>query len=80
MQGINSADEDEIRSMSGLIEQPSLFIGAERDPVGIPARQLMTTLPYAPAMRIRSVDSGHFLHIEQADEVNEHLYKFFQSL
>lgn len=80
LQGINSGDEDEIRSMSGVIQQPSLFIGANRDPVGIPVRQLSTTVPYAPALQIRSVDSGHFLHIEQAGEVNEHLYKFFQSL
>jgi soluble epoxide hydrolase/lipid-phosphate phosphatase len=80
LRGINSEDEDEVRSMSGMMEQPSLFITADRDPVGLPARQLMVTLPYAPGMRIRSVDSGHFLHIEQADEVNEHLYEFFQSL
>ncbi|KAH6862970.1 Alpha/Beta hydrolase protein [Alternaria alternata] len=80
LRGINSKDEDEVRSMSGIIEQPSLFIGADRDPVGLPARQLMATLPYAPRMHVKSVDSGHFLHIEQADEVNEHLYEFFQSL
>ena len=80
LRGINSEDEDEVRSMPGIIERPSLFIGAERDPVGLPARQLMATLPYAPRMQVRSVDSGHFLHIEQADEVNEHLYEFFQSL
>ena len=80
LRGINSEDEDEVRSMPGIIEQPSLFIGAERDPVGLPAQQLMATLPYAPRMHVKSVDSGHFLHIEQADEVNEHLYEFFQSL
>lgn len=80
LQGVNSKNEDDVRSMSGTIEQPSLFIAADRDAVGLPARQLMATLPYAPGMRIRSVDSGHFLHIEQADEVNEHLYEFIQSL
>ncbi|RYN47470.1 hypothetical protein AA0118_g12211 [Alternaria tenuissima] len=80
LQGVNSKNEDDVRSMSGIIEQPSLFIAADRDAVGLPARQLMATLPYAPGMRIRSVDSGHFLHIEQADEVNEHLYEFIQSL
>lgn len=80
LRGINSEDEDEVRSMSGIIEQPSLLIGADRDPVGLPARQLMATLPYAPRMQVKSVDSRYFLLIEQADEVNEHLYKFLQSL
>ena len=56
--------------MSGVIEQPSLFIAAERDSVGIPSEQLRSTLPYAPGMKIRTVDAGHFLHIERADEVN----------
>ncbi|THW88940.1 alpha/beta-hydrolase [Aureobasidium pullulans] len=80
LRGINSADEDEIRSMSGVIEQPSLFIGAEKDSVGIPSEQLLSTLPFAPGMQIRTVSAGHFLHIEQADEVNEVLYNFIQSL
>ncbi|THW33582.1 alpha/beta-hydrolase [Aureobasidium pullulans] len=76
LRGINSADEDEIRSMSGVIEQPSLFIGAEKDSVGIPSEQLLSTLPFAPGMQIRTVSAGHFLHIEKADEVNEVLYNF----
>ncbi|KAH6865264.1 Alpha/Beta hydrolase protein [Alternaria rosae] len=80
LRGINSVDEDEIRLMSGIIEQPSLFIAAERDSVGIPSEQLRSTLPYAPGMQIRTVDAGHFLHIEQADEVNEALYDFIQGL
>ncbi|THX79719.1 alpha/beta-hydrolase [Aureobasidium pullulans] len=80
LRGIKSADEDEIRSMSGVIEQPSLFIGAEKDSVGIPSEQLLSTLPFAPGMQIRTVSAGHFLHIEKADEVNEVLYNFIQSL
>ncbi|THY80317.1 alpha/beta-hydrolase [Aureobasidium pullulans] len=80
LRGINSADEDEIRSMSGVIEQPSLFIGAEKDSVGIPSEQLLSTLPFAPGMQIRTVSAGHFLHIEKADEVNEVLYNFIQSV
>ena len=66
--------------MSGVIEQPSLFIAAERDAVGIPSEQLRSMLPYAPRMQIRNVDAGHFVHIERADEVNELLYDFVQSL
>ncbi|KAH6638715.1 putative epoxide hydrolase 2 [Boeremia exigua] len=80
LQGINSADEDDIRSTSGKIEQPSLFIAAEQDTVGIPAAQLSAMLPYAPAMQIRTIDAGHFVHVEKAREVNEVLYDFFQSL
>ncbi|KAG9189383.1 hypothetical protein G6011_06251 [Alternaria panax] len=80
LQGINSADENEVRSKSGTIEQPSLFIGAERDAVGIPSEQLLNTLPFAPRIQVRTVDAGHFLHIEQADEVNEILHDFLQTL
>ncbi|CAG5186751.1 uncharacterized protein ALTATR162_LOCUS11693 [Alternaria atra] len=80
LQGINSADEDEIRSTSGMIEQPALFIAAQRDTVGVPALQLNMTLPFSPALQIRTVDAGHFVHIEKAEEVNEALHEFFQSL
>ncbi|KNG48507.1 alpha/beta-hydrolase [Stemphylium lycopersici] len=80
MQGVNSADEEENRALSGMIGQPSLFIAADRDTVGVPAQQLIGMLPFAPAMQIRSVDSGHFVHIERADRVNEVLSEFLQSL
>jgi len=66
--------------MSGIIQQPSLFIAAERDTVGIPAQQLVNMLPFAPAMQIRSVDSGHFVHVERAERVNEALFGFLQGL
>ncbi|KAL1801721.1 hypothetical protein ACET3X_002063 [Alternaria dauci] len=81
MRGINSADEDVGRStLSGIIEQPTIFITAEKDPVAHPAEQLLTTVPYIPGLQIRTVDAGHFLQVEQAGEVNAHLNEFFESL
>jgi pimeloyl-ACP methyl ester carboxylesterase len=66
--------------MSGMIEQPALFIAAQRDTVGVPALQLNMTLPFSPALQIRTVDAGHFVHIEKAEEVNKALHGFFESL
>jgi pimeloyl-ACP methyl ester carboxylesterase len=70
----------EIQSLPGTIIQPSLFIGANRDPIGIPAVQLSITLPYAQAIQIRTVDAGHYVQSEQAQEVNTYLHNFFLSL
>ena len=63
-----------------MVEAPLLFVAANFDYVGVPSTQMGTTLPYAPTMRFRTVDSGHFVHIEKADEVNHHVHEFLLSL
>lgn len=70
----------ENESRSGMVHMPLLLVAADQDQVGVPSTQLSTTLPYAPTMRIRTVDAGHFVHIEKPKEVNKHFHDFLQSL
>ncbi|KAL3418737.1 epoxide hydrolase [Phlyctema vagabunda] len=79
MRGINRADEEAVRSVSATIQQPVLLILADQDPVGIPSSQLNLTVPYAPNLTVRSINSGHFVEVEAPQEVNKHLDCFLQT-
>lgn len=49
---------------------------ADRDPLAIAANQLSNTLPFAKNIRVRTVNSGHYMQLEVPDEVNKHLHQF----
>lgn len=70
----------EALSTAGIIEKPALLIVADRDPVGVPSVQLNGNAPYAVNLHVRSLDSGHFVQVEQAREVNLHLESFFEAV
>ncbi|KAJ5192615.1 hypothetical protein N7449_008757 [Penicillium cf. viridicatum] len=80
MRDVNKVDEDAIQSLSAAIQQPVLLILADRNPVGIPSLQLNGTVPYAADLRVRSVNSGHFLEVEAPQEVNRYLDSFLQDV
>ena len=61
------------------ITKPVLLLTAAKDPIGTPARAEAGTRPYAPDLRVRQIDSGHFMMLEKADEVNEAMRAFFES-
>ncbi|KAH6644902.1 Alpha/Beta hydrolase protein, partial [Boeremia exigua] len=77
--GINNPQEDDLTA-SGIIPQPALFVGADRDAISIPSEELSTMLPFASNIRIRSVDCGHFLQLEAPNEVNAHLDAFIRDV
>ena len=62
------------------LTKPVLLLTASQDPVGTPARAEAGTRPYAPDLRVREVDSGHFLMVERAEEVNEALRGFVEGV
>lgn len=45
----------------------------------MPARAERSTRPYAPDFRVQEIDSGHFLMLEKADEVNKAISEFFEN-
>ena len=61
------------------ITKPVLLLTAAKDPIGTPARAEAGTRPYAPDLRVQQIDSGHFMMLEKANEVNEALGAFFES-
>ena len=60
------------------LTKPTLLLTASQDPIGTPGRAELGTRPYAPDFRVQEIDSGHFLMLEKADEVNEALREFFE--
>lgn len=62
---------------SNLI-RPVLLITASNDPVGTPGLAEGSTRPYAPDLRVHQIESGHFLMLEKAEEVNEAMRVFFE--
>ena len=66
-----------IPSTAKNITKPVLLLTASKDPIGTPARAELSTRPFAPDMRVKQIDAGHFMMLEKADEVNEALREFF---
>ncbi|KAH6613068.1 Alpha/Beta hydrolase protein [Boeremia exigua] len=80
LQGVNSKDETELEDANGMIEQPVMFVTAQRDAVGVQSEELKRMVPFAMGMSIRSVDAGHFVHLENAREVNRIVHKFLEDI
>lgn len=61
------------------LTKPVLLLTATKDPIGTPGRAELGTRPYAPDLEVQGIDSGHFLMLEKAEEVNEALRVFFEA-
>ena len=59
--------------------KPVLLLTASKDPVGTPMRAELSTRSYAPDFHLKKIDSGHFLMLEKADDVNQALHEFLES-
>ncbi|KAL8728162.1 MAG: hypothetical protein Q9181_005436 [Wetmoreana brouardii] len=77
---LNLADENAIPKSTANITKPVLLLTAAKDPIGTPARAELSTRPYAPDLMVKEIDSGHFMMLEKADEVNEALEEFFGAI
>ena len=60
------------------LTRPTLLLTASNDPIGTPSSQEAATRPFAPDLQIQEIQSGHFMMLEQADEVNEAMRAFFE--
>ena len=69
-----------LRSVSPVITKPVLVVTANLDPVCLPSITLNNTLPYAPLARVRALNSGHFVQLEAADQLNYELHDFLKTL
>lgn len=65
-----------IPASAAPIPQPVLLITATGDRVGIASIQVSGTQPYASNFRLLALDSGHFVQLEKAQEVNNAVEKF----
>ncbi|KAK3167934.1 hypothetical protein OEA41_004380 [Lepraria neglecta] len=76
---LNLQDENVIPKSATNLTKPVLLLTAAKDPVGTPARAERSTRPYAPDLWVQEIDSGHFLMLEKADEVNKAIKEFFEN-
>ncbi|KAF9635006.1 hypothetical protein BFW01_g5901 [Lasiodiplodia theobromae] len=73
MRDINALDEAAIPASAANIPHPALLLTASLDPVGLPDVQVNNTAPYAKKIRVRSLEGGHFVHLERPNEVNSEI-------
>lgn len=50
----------------------------DRDPIADAPSQLNDTLPHASNIRVRTVNTGHFMQLEAPRKVNKHLDLFIK--
>ena len=62
------------------LTKPVLLLTAAQDPIGTPDRAERSTSPFASSFEVQEIDSGHFLMLEKADEVNKALSEFFEDI
>jgi pimeloyl-ACP methyl ester carboxylesterase len=69
-----------LQSVSPTITKPTLVVATNLDPICLPIITLNNTIPYAPLARIRTLNSGHFVQLEVADQLNYELHEFVKTL
>ncbi|GJE94745.1 alpha/beta hydrolase [Phanerochaete sordida] len=62
------------------INVPSLFVGAKKDVLCVEVATLPTMQKRAKALKIVSLDAGHYLQLECADEVNKTLAEWLATV
>ncbi|CAF9934994.1 MAG: hypothetical protein HETSPECPRED_009423 [Heterodermia speciosa] len=77
---LNIGDENVIPKSAQNLTKPVLLLTAAQDPIGTPDRAERSTSPFASSFEVQEIDSGHFLMLEKADEVNKALSEFFEDI
>ncbi|KAL8653888.1 MAG: hypothetical protein Q9210_001839 [Variospora velana] len=77
MANVNAADEDALPTERHRIDKPTLLITCKKDYVCVPVLQEEQMKPLVKDMEIESLDCGHWVPLEAADEVNRILQDFF---
>lgn len=78
MANLNTEDEAGIPPERFHIQQPTLLITCSQDPLAIAAMQEGAMRPFVKNLQVETVDTGHWLQLEKADEVNGFLKAFFE--
>lgn len=76
----NDEDEASIPKERAYVEQPTLLVTCSGDPVAPPDFVEGGTRSFIRNLKVKQVDTGHWLLLEKPDEVNGILKDFFESL
>ncbi|KAJ4982905.1 epoxide hydrolase, partial [Stagonosporopsis vannaccii] len=80
LSGLNQADALALQSKSPIITKPTLLVTSNFDPICLPILALNNTVPYAPFARTRTLNAGHFVQVEAADEFNYELHEWLKTM
>lgn len=75
----NLSVPDETDYVSFKIPQPVLLV-VPREPEGLAQAQAGMTSAWAPRLTVKTVDSGHWVHMERSRETNEAIEEFLRDL
>ncbi|KAL8750491.1 MAG: hypothetical protein Q9199_007035 [Rusavskia elegans] len=78
MANLNSVDEKAVPSDRRQTDKPALLVACTKDYVGIPSMQEESTRMFANDLAVESLDCGHWVQLEKANEVNEVLKSFIE--
>lgn len=78
MANLNSTDEMAVPSDRRQTDKAALLVACTKDYVGIPSMQEESTRMFANDLEVESLDCGHWVQLEKANEVNEILKSFIE--
>ena len=76
---LNDCMEDASKDLY-TINVPSLFVGAKKDVLCVEVASVPTMQKHAKALKTVSLDAGHYLQLECADEVNKTLEEWLTTV
>ena len=77
---VNLADDATIPPDNHHVTKPALFIACAKDYVAVPRLQVEGFGPWVRDLRVRELDSAHFVQLERFEEVNCLLEEFFDEV
>ena len=80
MANINLTDDEAIPRENYHIKKPALFIACKKDYVAVPALQDENIRPWAKDLRVKELESAHWVQLQKRDEVNACLQDFFDEV
>ena len=73
---LNLNDEASIPEERKYIQQPALLVTCTHDAIAVPMMQVQGMRPWAKDLRVVEIESGYWVQLEKAEEVNMCLERF----
>lgn len=80
LSNINLADDATIPANNHHVTKPTLFIACAKDYVAVPRLQEEGMKPWVRDLRVKEMDSAHWVQLQRREEVNRALQNFFNEV
>ena len=75
---LNTIDDAEVPEERYHLQVPALLVTCTKDYIAVPMMQEGLMRPWVKDLVVKEIDSGHFVQVEKADEVNKTLEEFIE--